>query len=148
MASKTIITMELKDKLVSSFMIFENQVDIDSSVHDIRSEAIKTFEEKGFPSKKDEAWKYTSLNSLLKNNYSVFPKEDNSLEFSDIKKYFIHDIDSYKIVFVDGVYSSNLSATSHDGLDVCLMSSALTKPKYKMGLSIIFLIKLPTKKIA
>lgn len=97
------------------------------------SEAIKTFEEKGFPSKKDEAWKYTSLNSLLKNNYSVFPKEDNSLEFSDIKKYFIHDIDSYKIVFVDGVYSSNLSATSHDGLDVCLMSSALTKPKYKMG---------------
>lgn len=75
--------MELKDKLVSSFMIFENQVDIDSSVHDIRSEAIKTFEEKGFPSKKDEAWKYTSLNSLLKNNYSVFPKEDNSLEFSD-----------------------------------------------------------------
>lgn len=76
MASKTIITMELKDKLVSSFMIFENQVDIDSSVHDIRSEAIKTFEEKGFPSKKDEAWKYTSLNSLLKNNYSVFPKEE------------------------------------------------------------------------
>ena len=108
MASKTIITMELKDKLVSSFMIFENQVDIDSSVHDIRSEAIKTFEEKGFPSKKDEAWKYTSLNSLLKNNYSVFPKEDNSLEFSDIKKYFIHDIDSYKIVFVDGVYSYNI----------------------------------------
>ena len=52
MASKTIITMELKDKLVSSFMIFENQVDIDSSVHDIRSEAIKTFEEKGFPSKR------------------------------------------------------------------------------------------------
>lgn len=130
--------MELKDKLVSSFMIFENQVDIDSSVHDIRSEAIKTFEEKGFPSKKDEAWKYTSLNSLLKNNYSVFPKEDNSLEFSDIKKYFIHDIDSYKIVFVDGVYSSNLSATSHDGLDVCLMSSALTKPKYKMVIDNFF----------
>ena len=44
--------MELKEKLVSSFLAFENQVDIDAYVHDIRSEAIKQFEEKGFPSKK------------------------------------------------------------------------------------------------
>ncbi|UOB15914.1 Fe-S cluster assembly protein SufD [Abyssalbus ytuae] len=124
--------MELKDKLISSFMAFEGQVDIDSPVHEIRSEAIKLFEEKGFPTKKEEAWKYTSLNSLLKNNYSVFPKKETALDFKDIKKYFIHDIDSYKIVFIDGIYSSHLSATSHDGLDVCLMSAALAKPKYKI----------------
>ena len=42
--------MELKDKLVSSFMAFEDRIDIDSPVHDIRSEAIKAFETKGFPS--------------------------------------------------------------------------------------------------
>src|SRR5690606_37659040 len=30
-----------------------------------------------------------------------------------------------------GVFSSFMSSTTHDGLDVCLMSSALTKPKYK-----------------
>mgnify|MGYP000100182674 CR=1 FL=1 len=36
--------MELKDKLVSSFMAFEDRIDIDSPVHDIRSEAIKAFE--------------------------------------------------------------------------------------------------------
>ena len=57
--------MELKEKLVSSFLAFENTVDIDASVHDIRSETIKIFEEKGFPTKKEEAWKYTSLNALL-----------------------------------------------------------------------------------
>ncbi|MCX2681231.1 Fe-S cluster assembly protein SufD [Galbibacter sp. EGI 63066] len=123
--------MELKDKLISSFMAFENRVDIDHPVHDIRTEAIKVFEEKGFPSKKDELWKYTSLNTLLKNNYSVFPKDEPGLEFKDVKKYFIHDIDSYKIVFIDGIYSSHLSQTSHEGLDACLMSSALNKPKYR-----------------
>ncbi len=122
---------DLKDKLVSSFMAFENQVDIDSPVHDIRSEAIKLFETKGFPTKKEEAWKYTSLNSLLKKDYSVFPKKEAALEFKEVKKYFIHDIDSYKIVFIDGAYSSYLSETTHDGMDVCLMSAALTKPKYK-----------------
>ena len=124
--------MDLKEKLVSSFMAFENQVDVDSYVHGIRTEAIKTFEDNGFPTKKDEAWKYTSLNKILKYDYSVFPKEENALEYSDVKKYFIHDIDTYKIVFIDGKYSSHLSQTTHDGMDVCLMSAALSKPKYRL----------------
>ncbi|UPS92364.1 Fe-S cluster assembly protein SufD [Bizionia sp. M204] len=124
--------MELKDKLVSSFMVLEDRLDIDSPVHDIRSEAIKTFETNGFPGKKDEAWKYTSLKSVLKHDYSVFPKQENALDYQDVKKYFIHDIDTYKIVFVDGKYSSYLSETTHEGIDVCLMSSALNKPKYRL----------------
>ncbi len=124
--------MDIKEKLISSFMAFENLVDVDSPVHDVRSKAIKTFEAQGFPSKRDEEWKYTSLNSVLKHDYSVFPKHENAIEYNDVKKYFIHDIDTYKIVFIDGKYSSHLSQTTHDGIDVCLMSSALTKPKYKI----------------
>lgn len=124
--------MDLKEKLVSSFLALENTIDIDSYVHDVRSEAIKTFEEQGFPSKKEENWKYTSLNSILKEDYSVFPKQENALDYKDVKKYFIHDIDTYKIIFIDGKYSSHLSQTTHDGIDVCLMSSALNKPKYQL----------------
>ncbi|WP_435136448.1 Fe-S cluster assembly protein SufD [Formosa sp. A9] len=124
--------MDLKEKLVSSFMAFENRIDVDAPVHQIRNEAIKIFETTGFPSKKDEAWKYTSLNSILKQDYSVFPKQEHALEFSDVKPYFIHDIDAYKIIFIDGKYSSHLSQTTHDGIDACLMSSALTKPKYRL----------------
>ncbi len=123
--------MELKEKLVSSFLAFENTVDVDSPVHDIRNQAIRVFEEKGFPTKKEEAWKYTSLNTVLKHDYSVFPKEENALEFTDVKKYFLHDLDTYKIIFIDGKYSSHLSETTHDKIDVCLMSSALTHTKYK-----------------
>ncbi|MAP54000.1 Fe-S cluster assembly protein SufD [Altibacter sp.] len=124
--------MSLKDKLLSSYLAFEDNLEQDSPIHDLRNEAIKIFELKGFPSKKEEAWKYTSLNSLLKTDYSVFPKQlERSIEFKEVKKYFLHDIDTYKIVFVDGVYSSFLSETTHDKLDVCLMSSALNKAKYK-----------------
>ena len=124
--------MDLKEKLVSSFMAFEEKIDTSSSLHDIRTDAIKNFEDKGFPSKKEEAWKYTSLNAILKNDFSVFPKKENTLEFSDVKKYFLHEVDTYKVVFIDGKFSSFLSATTHEGIDVCLMSSALTKPKYKL----------------
>ena len=40
--------INLKEKLISSFMAFENNadVDIDSHVHDIRSDAISNFETK------------------------------------------------------------------------------------------------------
>ena len=108
--------MSLKEKLVSSFIAFENQVDLDAPVHDIRSEAIKRFEEHGFPTKKEENWKYTSLNSILKHDYSVFPKEDGNVEYRDVKKYFLHDIDTYKIVFIDGIYSSHLSELHYNYL--------------------------------
>jgi Fe-S cluster assembly protein SufD len=130
--------MDLKDKLISSFMAFENNVDVEHPVHDVRTAAIKNFEEKGFPSKKEEAWKYTSLNSLQKIDFSIFPKQENTLEYKDVKRYFLHEIDSYKIVFVDGIYSSYLSETTHDGVDICLMSSALTKPMYKQVIDVYF----------
>lgn len=123
--------MELKDKLLSSYVAFENKVETNSDVHEIRSKALQDFEALGFPTKKLEAWKYTSLNSVLKQDYSLFPNKEVSVELADVKKYFIHDIDTYKIVFIDGKYSSFLSETTHDKIDVCLMSSALTKPKYK-----------------
>lgn len=130
--------MDLKDKLLSSFMAFEERIDVQSELHDIRTSALKNFETKGFPTKKEEAWKYTSLNAVLKNDFTVFPKTEIAIQYSDVKKYFLHEIDSYKVVFIDGVFSSHLSATTHEGIDVCLMSSALNKPKYKMIIDTYF----------
>lgn len=124
--------MDLKEKLVSSFMAFENRVDVNNKIHDIRTDAIKIFEEKGFPSKRDEAWKYTSLNKVLSYDYSVFPKQENLPEYKEIKGYLIHDIESYRIVFIDGKYASHLSKTTHEGMDICLLSSALNKTKYRL----------------
>ncbi|MGY5850696.1 Fe-S cluster assembly protein SufD [Salegentibacter sp. F14] len=124
--------MELKDKLVSSFLAFEEEFGGENDdLHNIRNQAIKDFDRIGFPGKKEEAWKYTSLNSVLKHDYSFFPKKDDSLEYRDIKDYLIDNIDTYDLVFVDGVYSSHLSQTTHDKIDVCLMSSALNKSPYK-----------------
>ena len=126
--------MDLKEKLVSSFLAFENKggLDLDSNVHDIRTKAIHNFEKEGFPTKKDEEWKYTSLNSILKNDYSLFPETKKAVEFKNVREFSINEIESYTLVFIDGVFSSYLSETTHDDCDVCVLSSALTRPKYKM----------------
>ena len=47
MRSNSVENIDLKEKLVSSFLAFQNHVDIDHPVHDIRSEAIKNFEING-----------------------------------------------------------------------------------------------------
>ena len=130
--------MELKEKLLSSFLAFEQKVDINTDLHDIRNEALKVFENKGFPTKKEEAWKYTSLNAVLNNEFAILPKNEEAVDWKDVKQYFLNDVDTYKVVFINGVFSSHLSSTTHDGLDVCLMSSALTKPKYKMMIDTYF----------
>ena len=130
--------MSLKEKIVSSHIVFQDSLDPDSPIYDLRGEAIKSFEAEGFPTRKHEAWKYTSLNSLIKEDYSLFPKSTKALDFKDVKKYFLHDVDTYKLVFIDGVFSAYLSSTTHDGIDVCTMSAALTKSKYKPIIDVYF----------
>ena len=123
--------MEFKEKLLASHLAFEERIDFSDPVHQTRLESLKTFEEKGFPSRKDEAWKYTSLNAVVRQDYALFPKAETTIQLKKVKKYFLFEIDTYKVVFIDGVYSPFLSDTTHDGLDVCLMSAALSKAKYR-----------------
>ena len=122
--------MDFKDKLLSSYIAMEDYLEYNSPIHDIRNKAIKIFEEKGFLPKR-RILKYTSLNSILKPDYSIFSNKDRNVNLESVRRYFLHEIDTYKIVFIDGVYSSFLSETTHDSVDVCLLSSALNKSKYK-----------------
>lgn len=121
---------QLQDKLVSSFIYFENELGetaTQTPVHRIRQEAMKVFETKGFPTRKDEDWKYTNLKPVTKYDYRIFPQTDVHLEYKDVKRFFLNEVDTYKVVFVDGVYSSWLSQTTHQGADVCTFSNALKK---------------------
>ena len=123
--------MELKEKLLDSHLAFEEKSEVNETVQNQRSSALRIFQEKGFPTKKIESWKYTSLNSLLNKDYVLFPRTDSNIDLKKVKQYFLHDIDTYKIVFIDGIYSPFLSDTTHDGLDVCLLSAALSQIKYR-----------------
>ena len=74
--------MSLKEKLLSSFIAFENQISMESNLMaNLRGEAIKVFENEGFPTKKNEDWKYTSLTKVLKEDFSVFANTENTIEY-------------------------------------------------------------------
>ena len=131
--------MSLSEKLLSSFLAFELDINIQSPVHSERTKALKEFEKLGgFPTKKNEAWKYTSLKNVIKQDYTIFSKKKNVLEFKSVKNYFLDNTETYKLVFVDGFFDPFLSQTSHDGLDICILSAALTKPVYSNIISKYF----------
>tara|TARA_S200000501_G_scaffold376700_1_gene432432 strand:+ start:1573 stop:2889 length:1317 start_codon:yes stop_codon:yes gene_type:complete len=123
--------MSFQDKILDSFIAFEQDLDLENPVHIDRRNALKRFENKGFPTKKDELWKYTSLRSIVNKDYSLSVKRNPNIGIKDIKKYSINDIDSFKIIFVDGVFNPFLSNTTHDGMDICVLSAALSKKKYQ-----------------
>ena len=74
--------MEFKEKLISSYLAFEDGLDLTDTVHETRARALRVFEDKGFPTKKDELWKYTSLEALIREDYSLFPKSEVNIAFS------------------------------------------------------------------
>ncbi len=73
------------------------------------------------PTRKTEAWKYTSLSSVLKPDYRF----DVSAPSNDVDaQWKIDDLDANVMVFVDGVFSARLSELDERELSVCRFSEA------------------------
>ncbi|MFN4298608.1 MAG: Fe-S cluster assembly protein SufD [Thermaurantimonas sp.] len=119
----------LKDTLLSSFIVFENQLNGQkkSEFHKLRQKALEVFEQKGFPTKREEDWKYTNLKPITKYDYRVFHPKEKNLDLNFVRKYFLSETDTYRIVFVDGYYASWLSHTTHQQYDICTFSALLNR---------------------
>lgn len=120
--------IELKDNLVARHLVLKEKYSKVKWMNSVRDHAIETFDRLGFPKKKDEEWRFTNLNPILIADYKLFPEEDEiPVRIEDLKKYFVSNIDSYNIVFINGVYNSFLSSSTHTEADICVLSCAMEK---------------------
>ncbi len=70
-----------------------------------REKNLKLFLESGLPNKKNENWKFTDLNSIIKNN---FKNISNDYSFNFEKKIqLINDFEHNSIILVNGLYKSS-----------------------------------------
>jgi len=121
--------MSLKDNLLAVFPTIDSEKESDD-FKEIRKTAIKNFDAKGFPTRKEEAWKYTSLNPILREEYKL-DFQDKKVDTEKIKSYFLPNADTYKVVFVNGVLQEDLSTlVTEDGFTI----STLAKAKKEEGL--------------
>ena len=119
--------MNLKESIVSSYIAFENELSgrTNTPVHKQRSEAFDVFEKKGFPTIKEEEWKYTNLIPVTRHDYAIMPRQEYDLKYSDVKPYLFHEMDTYRLVFLDGVFSAWLSNTSSDKFQMACLCDEL-----------------------
>lgn len=100
----------------------------ESTIQNIKKEALRTFEEKGFPTKKLEAWKYTSLNSVLKDDYQL-EAQVPSLSKEEILPFLV-DENHYRLVFINGVFVASLSKVHKGDFILCPMREAMKSDGY------------------
>ena len=118
--------MSLQNKLTEAFKVNTKNV----TVENYKKEAFEAFSQKGFPTTKDEEWKYTSLRSILKNEYGIESAKATSVTAETIAPYLVDGVDSYKLIFVDGVFNTSLSDTVEE-ISVKLLSEAIEDASYE-----------------
>ena len=106
-------TLKLQDKLSQSFEALCAQLNRSESQtsRELRSRSFDFFQSQGFPTNKDEEWKYTSLNRIIKRDFDFVSEESSALLPHDIAPFLCADIDAYQLVFVNGVFDAALSKT-------------------------------------
>ena len=74
----------------------------------LKNEAFAHFKEQGFPTQRDEKWRFTNLKRFYENGvFDVNSPLNEGLDFSDLPPRMAADC--CRIVFVDGVFSKKLS---------------------------------------
>ena len=92
-----------------------NQLNSTSDFHNNRKEALELLNTIGLPSTKNEEYKFTNITKVLEKEFNAVPKNAAStLDQSTIHKLDIEGLNVHKLVFVNGIYSEQLS----DNIDI------------------------------
>lgn len=86
-----------------------------------RQESWDIFVEKGFPTIKDEEWKYTNLKKVIDEAYALCKPTGANVSAEDLSGYTLNIQGSIKLYFVDGVFDANLSDAIPEGVELITM---------------------------
>jgi len=75
-----------------------------------RSAAMAQFAELGFPTPRNEEWKYTRVSVVDKTLFQTGTKACLGLDQDDIQRYLIPGLDAWRLVFVNGQFMPSLSS--------------------------------------
>ena len=126
------LTTSLYNKLIAEFENTEAAGDVNSDLSVIRKNAFEIFKALGFPTTKNEDWKFTNLNAFLKDDFSFVAgkyKEDEIV--AAIHKNLVSGLDAYLLVLLNGQIQPALSVFPDEKLvsirsfDGALETSAL-----------------------
>ncbi len=109
---------------VAKFQLFENGLNGRGEMpfHDTRKQAIASFAELGFPTTRDEEWKYTNVAPILRRKFQLAPGEASPVSRADVQPYLFAGFEHNVVVFVNGRYRPDLSEVETGDRGVLVMS--------------------------
>ena len=103
------ITDKNLEKYINAFQTHFNG-ESKQPFHKIRQNAIETANQLGFPSTKQEEWRFTNPAPIAKGEFKLATNESlEKLTANDIEPFLIKEWSGSLLVFVDGFYSKSLS---------------------------------------
>lgn len=99
-----------KDTFLSDLLAKESSLNGKSTaIKKLRQKGLEDVQKMRFPHKKDEDWRFTSLRDLYSDSYIPASKVEYTLP--DISEYFIPESENARLVFINGQFSAEHSAT-------------------------------------
>mgnify|MGYP004517006673 FL=1 len=96
-----------------------------------RKAALQRFENMGFPTKKDEEYRYTSVKEITEKEYNFFPKESHNITKEQLDQLHLGEENFDWITFVNGKLRKELSKVSIENVEFLSFNYALNDEKHK-----------------
>ncbi|UIR56053.1 Fe-S cluster assembly protein SufD [Sphingobacterium sp. SRCM116780] len=123
----TLVSESLLQQVLSSF---QEKVAGPAFLSAIRQQAFDRFSAVGFPTVKDEEWKYTNIYKLIDQSYVL--NSDVDIDGLDFSAGEIPNLDAHRIVLVNGQYMLSFASLDDEkGLIVKTMEDAVEEPAFQ-----------------
>jgi Fe-S cluster assembly protein SufD len=97
-------------------------------VRDLRRAGLARFQDLGFPSRRDEGWKYTDVSPIAKRRFEIPAAAADDAHRAEVEAAVFPDLDAHRLVFVNGRFCASLStAESIPGVRLQNLDRALTQ---------------------
>jgi len=116
--------------MISNFDEFQKANQIGGELDDIRIKNFNIFQKKGFPSKKEESWKYTDLKRILYNNLNKLEVPNNKKTSQYNSEWLLKNFQHNQIILVNGDFvSSTFSFEAKDKIKIIPLKTVLKDKK-------------------
>ena len=110
-------------------MLFNQIEQLKSTLSSERAEALSQFLATGFPTKKDEEYKYTDLSEAVNKQYSLTPKQEFHITKEQLDQLHLGEEHFDFIVFVNGKFQKALSKISVENAEFLTLNNAFSSNK-------------------
>ncbi|PRY27769.1 iron-regulated ABC transporter permease protein SufD [Spirosoma oryzae] len=100
---------DFKNQLLTAFREGEERLNGESktALHQVRRQALTAFDQLGFPTIRHEEWKYSNVNSLIKQRFTI--DGTSTLTADELSSLEIPNLEGNVLYFVNGHYQAEMS---------------------------------------